>query len=113
MATAVSVQLGDAVAARAPAGVPAQRDAAPWWALELHGTTLQRGDGSGSERYAAEGELHPILVDALGDPVVAAWTSPSGEQRWYIIPDACDWATILDAGNRWRPRCVLRDSRPG
>jgi hypothetical protein len=69
---------------------------APWWALELHGTTLERGDGSGSERHEAEGELHPILVDALGDPVVAAWTPPSGEQRWYIIPDATDWATIVD-----------------
>jgi hypothetical protein len=27
---------------------------------------------------------------------VAAWTPPSGEQRWYVIPDATDWATVLD-----------------
>jgi hypothetical protein len=68
-----------------------------WWALELHGTTTYRGDGfGGPTTHEAEGELHPILVDALGDPVVAAWTSPSGDQRWYVIPDATDWATILD-----------------
>jgi hypothetical protein len=69
---------------------------APWWALELYGATLYRGDGSGSETHEAEGELHPILVDALGEPVVAAWTPPSGGQRWYVIPDATDWATVLD-----------------
>lgn len=27
---------------------------------------------------------------------MAAWTSPAGDQRWYIIPDATDWTTILD-----------------
>jgi hypothetical protein len=69
---------------------------APWWALVLHGAMLHRGDGSGTETHEAEGQLHPILVDALGDPVVAAWTPASGEQRWYIIPDATDWNTVLD-----------------
>jgi len=44
----------------------------------------------------AEGELHPILIDALGDPVVAAWTPPSGDRRWYDIPDATDWNNVLD-----------------
>jgi hypothetical protein len=28
--------------------------------------------------------------------VVAAWTPLSGDQRWYVIPEATDWATILD-----------------
>jgi hypothetical protein len=70
---------------------------APWWALTLSGATLERGDGFGGPvHHAAEGELHPILVDALGDPVVAAWTPPSGDQRWYVIPDATGWDTVLD-----------------
>jgi len=68
---------------------------APWWALTLSGATLERGDGSGTERHEAEGELHPILVDALGDPVVAAWTPPSGDQRWYVIPGGTDWDSVF------------------
>jgi hypothetical protein len=68
---------------------------APWWGLRLSGAVLERGDGSGSESYEPEGELHPILVDALGDPVVAAWTPPSGDQRWYVIPAATDWDNVL------------------
>jgi hypothetical protein len=67
---------------------------APWWGLHLSAAVLERGDGSGSETHEAEGELHPILVDALGEPVVAAWT-PSGDQRWYVIPDATDWDNML------------------
>jgi hypothetical protein len=85
---------------------PADRDLAlrllnrppgsPWWSLHLSGAQLLRGDGSGSEVHEAEGRLHPILVDALGEPVVAAWTSGSGDQRWYIIPDATEWDPVLD-----------------
>ena len=36
-----------------------------------------------------------ILLDGLGDPVVAAWIPPWGDQRWYVIPDGTDWDTIL------------------
>jgi hypothetical protein len=68
---------------------------APWWALKLSGAMLERGDGSGSVTYDAEGELQPILIDPLGDPVVAARTPPSGDQRWYVIPDAPDWDNML------------------
>lgn len=68
---------------------------APWWSLHLSGARLERGDGSGSVNYEAEGQLHPILVDALGDPVVGAWTPPSGDERWYIIPDATEWDNVL------------------
>jgi hypothetical protein len=70
---------------------------APWWALTLTGATTHRGDGfGGPTNHEPEGELPPILVDALGAPVVAAWTPPKGNQRWYIVPDRTDWATILD-----------------
>jgi hypothetical protein len=70
---------------------------APWWALELHGATIYGGDGfGGPTTHEPDGELHPILVDVLGDPVVAGWTPLTGDQRGYVIPDATDWATILD-----------------
>lgn len=82
---------------------------APWWSLQLSGAQLERGDGSGSENYEAEGQLHPILVDALGDPMVAAWTPPSGDQRWYVIPDATDWDNVLG----WLVQWALPEYVPG
>jgi hypothetical protein len=68
---------------------------APWWSLHLGGSRVTRGDASGTRVYEAQGQLTPILVDELGDPVVAAWISPSGDQRWYIIPDAVNWDWVL------------------
>jgi hypothetical protein len=68
---------------------------APWWSLHLSGTRSERADGFGFVIHEVEGELHPILVDALGDPLVAAWTSRAGGQRWYIIPDAANWDNVL------------------
>jgi hypothetical protein len=68
----------------------------PWWSLHLSGAHLIRGDGSGEEHHEPTGQLEPILVDALGDPVAAVWIPPAGDQRWYIIPAAVDWDNILD-----------------
>ena len=68
----------------------------PWWSLHLSGAHMIRGDGSGEEHREPKGQLEPILVDALGDPVAAVWIPPVGDQRWYIIPDAVDWDNILD-----------------
>jgi hypothetical protein len=82
---------------------------APWWSLQLGGARLVRGDGSGSVDHEAEGQLHPILIDTLGDPVVAAWTPPSGEQRWYVIPDATDWENVLG----WLMQRALPEYVPG
>ncbi|MGW0335499.1 hypothetical protein ACWD0J_27115 [Streptomyces sp. NPDC003011] len=82
---------------------------APWWSLQLSGTHLVRGDGSGSEDHPAEGELHPILVDALGDPVVAAWSPPAGDQRWYVIPDGTSWDNVLG----WLVHWALPEYVPG
>jgi hypothetical protein len=67
----------------------------PWWALELAGARLSRGGGYGTENHEPEGQLHPILVDTLGEPVVAAWTSPEGDQRWYVLPAAPPWNNVL------------------
>jgi hypothetical protein len=65
-------------------------------ALTLSGLTHLPGAGGASITDAPEGELHPILVDTLGDPVVAAWTPQAGDQRWYVIPDATDWNGVVD-----------------
>jgi len=64
---------------------------APWWALKLIGESH-----GGVTGYKPEGELHPILVDGLGEPVVAVWISPEEDQRWYVVPDATDWSPVLD-----------------
>jgi len=92
--------------ALAPELSPADRDLAlrllnrppeaPWWALTLSGRTVEPGAWGPTITFAPEGELRPILVDALGDPVVAAWISPGGDQCWYIIPDATDWNGLVD-----------------
>jgi hypothetical protein len=69
--------------------------AAPWWSLELSGLVGERV-GAPPTHHEPGGALEPILVDSLGDPVVAAWVPAEGDQRWYVIPDATDWNGILD-----------------
>jgi hypothetical protein len=67
---------------------------APWWSLSLNGLTMQPGAGGPPEHHRPEGELRPILVHGLGDPVVAAWIAPG--QQWYIVPDVTDWNALLE-----------------
>lgn len=69
---------------------------APWWVLELSGVTRYPVDGGSAAVHAPDGELCPVLVDPLGVPVVAVWVSSDGQQRWYVIPDAVDWNTVVD-----------------
>lgn len=69
-------------------------DGAPWWSLSVSGVTLESSFGPPEHRQAS-GRLEPILVDALGAPVVAVWLPDSDDQRWYVIPDATDVDTIL------------------
>jgi hypothetical protein len=68
----------------------------PWWSLGLSGTTSYPGAGGPPTRHEPGGHLDPILVDGLGHPVAAAWVPATGDQRWYVIPDATDWEGILD-----------------
>jgi len=68
----------------------------PWWSLTLSGTESEPGSGGPPTRHEPSGELQPLLVDGLSQPVLAAWTPPDGSQRWYIVPDVCDWHSILD-----------------
>ncbi|WP_410603763.1 hypothetical protein [Amycolatopsis sp. lyj-90] len=69
---------------------------APWWSLQLRGITSYPGGGGPPKTHEADGELHPILIDALGMPVVAVYVPSNGRQRWYVIPDQLDWNTVLD-----------------
>jgi hypothetical protein len=69
---------------------------APWWSLDLSGHTTMRGDGGPSVDHPAVGELVPLLVDPLGEPVVGVWLSPNKRIRWYIIPDHINWNAVLD-----------------
>ncbi|QCX74662.1 hypothetical protein C9F11_04795 [Streptomyces sp. YIM 121038] len=67
---------------------------APWWAMTLQSTALVGPQGT--TVHPPEGELVPILVDSLGEPIVARWTPSNGQQIWYLIPDAVDWNTVVD-----------------
>lgn len=68
---------------------------AQWWALKLSGLGWEGPNGPG-RTVAPEGDLQPILVDALGAPIVGVWLSPDEKQRWYLIPEVVDWDTVLD-----------------
>jgi len=81
---------------------------APWWALEVAATYTESYNGLVSNPVP-DGRLQPILVDGSGRPVVAAWI-PTGENaRWYIVPDATDWNTVID----WLVRHALPEYAPG
>jgi hypothetical protein len=68
---------------------------APWWTQHFSSIGIEGPTGT-PRTLAPEGKLQPILVDALGAPVVSVWVSPDGQQRWYLIPDMVDWNTVLD-----------------
>ncbi|MCA1270454.1 hypothetical protein ACIPQH_34890 [Streptomyces rubiginosohelvolus] len=67
---------------------------APWWAMTLQASALEGRRGTTVRE--PEGELVPILVDSLGKPVVARWTSGDGQQIWYVIPDGVDWNQVVE-----------------
>ena len=67
---------------------------APWWRLSLNGTSVESATGPPEHRHPG-GRLEPILIDTLGDPVVAVWVSDSDDQRWYSIPDGTDPDVVL------------------
>ncbi|MEU1548965.1 hypothetical protein [Nocardia sp. NPDC005745] len=69
---------------------------APWWTLRV--PPMNEHDGYGVQTIMAppSGSLEPILIDHLGQPVVAAWLAPNRRLPWYIVPDAIDWNSLLD-----------------
>lgn len=81
---------------------------AAWWSISVSGTTLESPMGM-SETRDPGGRLEPILVDSLGDPIVAVWISDFGDQRWYAIPDASEPDVVLD----WLISQALPEHVPG
>lgn len=69
---------------------------APWWRLAVSGYTTEPGAGGPPVHHPTVGELVPILVDPLGDPVVGVWLSPDERIRWYMVPDDISWNVVLD-----------------
>lgn len=69
-------------------------DPAPRWStLSLLGAVME--SVYGREEHAAEGVLIPVLETELGEPVVAAWVSPDGVERRYVVPEGTPWAVLL------------------
>ena len=73
------------------------RPSGAWWSLKLEASEVVF-DGSGGPlgMVGPDGNLAPILADGLGDPVVAVWTSPELDLRWYVVPFGTDWPTVID-----------------
>ena len=68
------------------------RPVGAWWSLKLEASEVVFDGGGGPlGAVGPDGNLAPILTDGLGDPVVAVWTSPELDLRWYIIPYGTDW----------------------
>lgn len=92
-----------------------------WRTLELHGH--EEYTPHGVKRHPPVGVLEPILVTALGEPVVAAWVAPDHVERRYIVPVDIDWKVIaewvrhkalpemnIDAVRRFRPEEAVPDA---
>ena len=67
-----------------------------WWTLHLGSSRWTSGAGEPLGVTGPDGNLTALLVDGLHDQVVAVWTSPQVDLRWYIIPDQTDWPTVID-----------------
>ncbi|OKI49096.1 hypothetical protein [Micromonospora sp. CB01531] len=78
-----------------------------WRSLSLSGATLESYNGR--VQHPAEGTLVPILETELGEPVVAAWISPDGVERRYIVPVETPWPLLLE----WLREQALPEFVPG
>jgi hypothetical protein len=78
-----------------------------WRSLSLSGDVMHAVDGI--EEHAAEGELLTILETELGEPVVAAWISPDGVERRYVVPVETPWTLLLS----WLLEQALPEFVPG
>ncbi|MFE6496297.1 hypothetical protein [Streptomyces sp. NPDC057748] len=43
-----------------------------------------------------EGELRPILIDGLGDPVAGVWVPTGGGARWFVVPHGTDQRLLVE-----------------
>jgi hypothetical protein len=78
------------------------------WTLKLESSWLM-GDSGGPMPTGPEGKLSPLLIDGLGNPVAAVWTSPKLDVRWYVLPSNADWLTVID----WLVRRAFPAYAPG
>ncbi|MFY1597055.1 hypothetical protein [Micromonospora sp. WMMD737] len=76
-----------------------------WRSLSLSGLESYNG----RVRHPAEGALVPILETELGEPVVAAWISPDGVERRYVVPVETPWPLLL----QWLREQALPEFVPG
>ncbi|UFS57639.1 hypothetical protein [Subtercola endophyticus] len=65
-----------------------------WSSLSIVGSEWHAYDGV--QVNPPVGSLEPILETSLGEPVVAAWVSPDGSERRYIVPFDVDWTVVLN-----------------
>lgn len=83
-------------------------DPAPsWWTLSLDGVTMRAYNGT--MHHPAQGSLEPIIETELGEPVVAAWVSPDGVERRYVVPFETPWPVLL----KWLLEQGLPEFLPG
>ncbi|MDY7090562.1 MAG: hypothetical protein SYR96_36410, partial [Actinomycetota bacterium] len=78
-----------------------------WRSLSLGGATLETYNGR--VQHPAEGTLVPILETELGEPVIAAWISPDGVERRYVVPAETPWPLLL----QWLLGQALPEFVPG
>jgi len=81
--------------------------ALPWRGLSLHGVTFEAYNGP--VHHPAQGTLEPIIETELGEPVVAAWVSPDGVERRYVVPIETPWPVLL----KWLLEQALPEFVPG
>jgi hypothetical protein len=78
-----------------------------WRSLSLHGV-IHEGP-NGQIQYPAQGTLVHVVETDLGEPVVAAWVSPDGVERRYVVPAETPWPLLL----QWLLEQALPERVPG
>ncbi len=93
--------------ADADLGKRLQAHAGPWFAIKPGGITVPfTGQGTAPRE---NDHLQPILMDNLGNTVVAVWVSEDERLRWYILPTGVPWTPVL----QWLVAQALPAYAPG
>lgn len=87
----------------------------PWRSLSLHGVTYEAHNGH--FQHPPQGRLDSIVETELGEPVIAAWVSPEGVERRYVVPAEAPWPLLLQwllehAMPEYAPKAMRRARRP-
>lgn len=86
-----------------------------WRSLSLNGVTYETYNGRVD--HPPQGTLVPVVETELGEPVVAAWVSPDGVERRYVVPVETPWPLLLQwlleqAMPEYVPAAMRRARRP-